>query len=58
MLTYCATVFSLLMFVEAEQRWHTSQVVLTKLYDLQNEHFNALNKYLNLEIKRLEELKE
>lgn len=58
MLTYCAIVFSLLMFVEAEQKWHTSQVVLTKLYDLQNEHFNALNKYLDLEIKRLEELKE
>lgn len=58
MLTYCATVFSLLMFVEAEQRLHTSQIALTKLYDLQNEHFNALNKYLDLEIKRLDELKE
>ncbi|XP_027852158.2 prolyl 4-hydroxylase subunit alpha-2-like [Aphis gossypii] len=58
MLTYCATVFSLLMFVEAEQRLHTSQISLTKLYDLQNEHFNALNKYLELEIKRLDELKD
>ncbi|XP_060842511.1 prolyl 4-hydroxylase subunit alpha-2-like [Rhopalosiphum padi] len=58
MLTYLAIVFSLLMFVEAEQRWHTSQIALTKLYDLQNDHFNVFNKYLDLEIKRLEELKD
>jgi hypothetical protein len=58
MLTYLAIVFSLLLFVEAEQRWHTSQIALTKLYDLQNDHFNVFNKYLDLEIKRLEELKE
>ncbi|XP_025196695.1 prolyl 4-hydroxylase subunit alpha-2-like isoform X2 [Melanaphis sacchari] len=57
MLTYLAIVFSLLMFIEAEQRWHTSQIILSKLYDLQNDHFNALNKYLDLEVKRLEELK-
>ncbi|XP_026811721.1 prolyl 4-hydroxylase subunit alpha-2-like [Rhopalosiphum maidis] len=58
MLTYLAIVFSLLMFVEAGQKWHTSQIALTKLYDLQNDHFNVFNKYLDLEEKRLEELKD
>ncbi|XP_022182993.1 prolyl 4-hydroxylase subunit alpha-2-like isoform X2 [Myzus persicae] len=31
--------------------------MLKKLYDLQNDHFNALDKYLDLETKRIEELK-
>ncbi|CAI6369320.1 unnamed protein product [Macrosiphum euphorbiae] len=57
MLKYLAVVSSLLIFVEAIQRWHTSQVMLTKLYDMQNDHFNVLDNYLDLESKRLEELK-
>jgi len=57
MFKYLVVVSSLLIFVEAEQRWHTSQITLTKLYDLQNDHFNVLNKYLDLETKRLDELK-
>jgi len=57
MLKYLTVVSSLLIFVEAIQRWHTSQIMLTKLYDMQNDHFNVLDNYLDLEIKRLEELK-
>ncbi|XP_060880426.1 uncharacterized protein LOC132952225 isoform X1 [Metopolophium dirhodum] len=57
MLKYLAVVSSLLLFVEAIQRWHTSQIMLTKLYDMQNDHFNVLDNYLDLETKRLEELK-
>lgn len=45
------------MVVEGEKRWHTSQIVLNELYDLQKEHFSAFNDYLNLETKRLNELK-
>ncbi|KAL4148257.1 hypothetical protein QTP88_002537 [Uroleucon formosanum] len=45
------------MQVESENRWHTSQVKVMKLYDLQNDHFNVLDNYLDLETKRLEELK-
>lgn len=57
MFKYLAVVSSLLIFVEAGQRWHTSQIMLKKLYDLQNDHFNVLDNYLDLETKRLEELK-
>jgi len=57
MLKYLAVVSSLSIFLAAGERWHTSQIMLTKLYALQNDHFNALDKYLNLETKRLEELK-
>lgn len=47
--------FSIL--ASANNKWHTSQLALTKLYDLQKEHFDAFNNYLDLETKRLEELK-
>ncbi|XP_001945742.2 prolyl 4-hydroxylase subunit alpha-2 isoform X2 [Acyrthosiphon pisum] len=57
MLKYLAVVSSLLILVEAIQRWHTSQIMLTKLYDVQNDHFNILDNYVDLETKRLEELK-
>lgn len=57
MFKYLAIISFLWIFVEAEQRWHSSQISLTKLYDLQNDHFDAFNKYLDLETKRLEELK-
>ncbi|KAL4149649.1 hypothetical protein QTP88_003541 [Uroleucon formosanum] len=57
MFKYLAVVSSLLIFAEANQIWHTSQLALTKLYDLQNDHFNVLDNYLDLETKRLEELK-
>ncbi|XP_060880223.1 prolyl 4-hydroxylase subunit alpha-2-like [Metopolophium dirhodum] len=57
MFKYLAVVSSLLIFVESENRWHTSQIMLTKLYDLQNDHFNVLDNYMDLETKRLEELK-
>jgi len=57
MLKYLVVVSSLLIFVDAIQRWHTSQIMLTKLYDMQNDHFNVLDNYLDLETKRLEELK-
>lgn len=57
MFKYLAVVSSLLIFVESENRWHTSQVKIMKLYDLQNDHFNVLGNYLDLETKRLEELK-
>ncbi|XP_060880222.1 prolyl 4-hydroxylase subunit alpha-2-like [Metopolophium dirhodum] len=57
MFKYLSVVSSLLIFVESENRWHTSQIMLTKLYDLQNDHFNVLDNYMDLETKRLEELK-
>jgi len=57
MFKYLAVVSSLLIFVETGKRWHTSQIMLTKLYNLQNDHFNVLDNYLDLETKRLEELK-
>jgi len=57
MFKYLVFVSSLLIFAVTGQRWHSSQIMLTKLYDLQNDHFNALDKYLDLETKRLEELK-
>jgi len=57
MFKYLALVSSLLLIVEAGQKWHTSQIMLAKLYNLQNDHFNILDKYLDLETKRLEELK-
>lgn len=50
-------VSSLLIFVEGKKRWHTSQIVLTQLYDLQHEHMDVIEKYLDTETKRLEELK-
>lgn len=37
--------------------WHTSQISLAQLYDLQAEHFAAVGDYLNSESKRLDELK-
>jgi len=57
MFKYLFVFSSLLIFVESRNRWHTSQIMLTKLYDLQSDHFNALNNYMDLETKRLEELK-
>ncbi|VVC41056.1 Prolyl 4-hydroxylase, alpha subunit,Oxoglutarate/iron-dependent dioxygenase,Prolyl 4- [Cinara cedri] len=49
---------SLLIFTEAEKhRWHTSQLVLKKLYDLQQKHFDAFRVYLNMETERLDKLK-
>jgi len=54
---YLACIFSFLVLVEGITSWHSSQVALTKLYDLQNDHFNVINDYLELESKRLEELK-
>lgn len=48
----------LLILVKCEdQSWHTSQIVLRKLYQLQEKHFNILLNYLDFEIERLEELK-
>ncbi|VVC31301.1 Hypothetical protein CINCED_3A004282 [Cinara cedri] len=43
--------------LKCNQKWHTSQLSLRRLYDLQNEHFNVFNDYLKLETERLEELK-
>ncbi|VVC31299.1 Prolyl 4-hydroxylase, alpha subunit,Oxoglutarate/iron-dependent dioxygenase,Prolyl 4- [Cinara cedri] len=47
----------MILFVEGRQRWHTSQLRLMRLYDLQKEHFNVFNDYLNSETDRLGELK-
>lgn len=58
MFKYLAIVVSFLVFIEIESKtWHTSQVVLRELYNLQNEHFNAINDYLDRETKRVEKLK-
>lgn len=48
---------SFLIFASANNKWHTSQLALIKLYDLQNEHFDVINNYLDSETKRLENLK-
>lgn len=48
---------SLLIFASADTKWHTSQLALTKLYNLQNEHFDVINNYLKLETKRLKDFK-
>lgn len=58
MFQYVFFIFSLSSnFVGTSQSWHTSQHALTKLYNLQIEQFDVFNNYLNLEEKRLEELK-
>lgn len=54
----CLVFVSMLLIVaEGATRWHTSQIVLKELYNLQKEHFSVFNDYLELEIKRLNELK-
>lgn len=50
-------VFSLLLSVEGGKRWHTSQIVLTQLYDLQHEHMDVIENYLGAVTKRLGKLK-
>lgn len=40
-----------------EQSWHTSNVAIQQLFDLQNEHFNIFKEYVDSETKRLDELK-
>lgn len=57
MLRFSFFVHALLIFVNGEMKWHSSQVSLMQLYDLQKEHFTAINSYLESETKRLEELK-
>lgn len=57
MLRYIIFVFSLLIYESEGQRWHSSQLALTRLYDLQMEHFDVINNYLELETKRLEDIK-
>lgn len=44
------------IFAECKQLWHTSQVALNKLFDLQMEQFDAFKNYLDLETNRLEKL--
>uniref|UniRef100_A0A2S2QN67 Prolyl 4-hydroxylase subunit alpha-2 n=1 Tax=Sipha flava TaxID=143950 RepID=A0A2S2QN67_9HEMI len=56
MIKYLVFVFLLLVFVVG-RKWHTSQRSFNQLYDLQNEHFEVFYDYLDLETKRLEELK-
>lgn len=54
----CLVFVSMLLIVaEGVTRWHTSQIVLKELYNLQKEHFSVFNDYLELETKRLNELK-
>lgn len=66
MFRYLVVVVSFLIFVEIggnkckynnTSTWHTSQLVLRKLYNLQKEHFNVINDYLDEETKRVEKLK-
>lgn len=58
MFKYLAVVVSFLMLVESEcKSWHTSQVVLKELYNLQKEHINVINEYLDKESKRVIKLK-
>lgn len=58
MYQYFIFTFSLLIhFDGASLTWHTSQHALTQLYNLQIEHFDVLTEYLNLEEKRLENIK-
>lgn len=52
-----AYVSMLVIVVEGRLKWHTSQIVLNELYDLQNKQFSALDDYLDLETNRLDELK-
>lgn len=47
----------LLLSVASGKRWHTSQIVLMQLYNLQHEHMDVIENYLDSETKRLEELK-
>lgn len=59
MFRYLFYVSSLLILIEGGQgqQWHSSQISLMKLYDLQKEHFISCFDYLNMETKRLVELK-
>lgn len=57
MFRYLAIVPLFFTLIEGGQRWHTSQVGLMQLYNLQKEHFNVINEYLNLESERLNKLK-
>ncbi|VVC31293.1 Hypothetical protein CINCED_3A000530 [Cinara cedri] len=57
MFRYLTLIFSLWTFAESGEKWHTSQTTLIQLYELQKEHFNAFDGYINAETKRLEELK-
>lgn len=57
MFRYLAFISFLLIAVEGDKNWHTSQIVLNELYDIQKEHFSAINDYLDLETKRLDKLK-
>lgn len=56
MLKFLFFVCMCLIYVKGRKTWHTSQVALMELYDLQNEHFTVIDNYLELETKRLKEL--
>lgn len=36
--------------------WHSSQITLERLYDLQNEQFAIIKDYLESETKRIQEI--
>ncbi|XP_025200855.1 prolyl 4-hydroxylase subunit alpha-3-like [Melanaphis sacchari] len=55
MLRYLVFFLSTSMFVNGIN-WHSSQIILRHLYDLQDEQFAVTKEYLKLEIKRLNDL--
>lgn len=55
MLKYIIYFISTWMFVKGKI-WHSSQISLRHLYDLQNEQFAVVRDYLNLETKRIQHL--
>lgn len=56
MFKYLIVVSLFLIYAESKQKWHSSQIALNQLFDLQNEQFDAVKKYVELETKRLDEL--
>lgn len=57
MFKHLAPVISFLMLiVEGQRQWHTSQVSLSELYEFQDYQFQVLKTYLDMETTRLEYL--
>lgn len=57
MLKFLVFVCMWLIYVKGQKRWHSSQMALIQLYDLQNKHFKMINNYIELETQRLEKFK-
>lgn len=55
MLRYLVFLISTCMFVNG-LNWHSSQIMLSHLYDVQDKQFALAEEYLELETKRIHEL--